>query len=576
VATVAVTVQDVVAPAVTVDSLLTNDSTPDLTGSIDDPTAVIEVTVNGQVYSATNNQDGTWTLSGTALAETLPDDIYDVSVSARDPADNEGTDQTLNELTIIAGAQTVINEVDSDTPGADAAEFIELYDGGVGNTDLTGLVVVLYNGSSDTSYRAIHLDGYTTNAEGFFVVGNAAVPNASITFPNGTLQNGPDAVALYVGSDADFPNGTAVTTDNLLDALVYDTNDADDAGLLVLLNGGEPQVNEDGLGDKDNHSNSRVPNGGSQRNTDTYVQQIPTPGTSNENQPPADIDMDSNTVAENQPAGTVVGTLSTRDPDTGDTFTYSLVSGTGDEDNASFTISGDQLLTAEVFDYETKNSYSIRVRTTDNDGLWYEEVFTVAIIDVNDAPQATDDSAATNEDTPVDVDVLANDMDADGDSLIISSVTQPANGSVVVNSDNTLTYAPVAGFTGEDSFTYTVDDGHGGTNTATVTVTVTVNDTSEPAMVIDDLAARAKSGQVQLTWTDTGADHYNVYRSTTADGPYTLVASTTSTYSTYLDTDVVNGTTYYYVVRPVLANGDELDQSNEASATPIARVRRRR
>ena len=57
-------------------------------------------------------------------------------------------------------------------------------------------------------------------------------------------------MALYEGSAADFPSGTAISTTNLVDAFVYDTNDADDAGLLVLLNEGQRQVNENGRGDK--------------------------------------------------------------------------------------------------------------------------------------------------------------------------------------------------------------------------------------------------------------------------------------------------------------------------------------
>ena len=97
----------------------------------------------------------------------------------------------------------------------------------------------------------------------------------------------------------------------------------------------------------------------------------------------------------------------------------------------------------------------------------------------------------------------------------------------------------------------------------------------EACSCIEDLTARPKSGKVQLVWTDTGADHYNVYRSTTMGGPYSFIASTTSTYSTYLDSGLVNGTTYYYVVRVAAINTDELCQSNEASATPIARTRRR-
>ncbi|SPD74513.1 exported hypothetical protein [uncultured Desulfobacterium sp.] len=87
---------------------------------------------------------------------------------------------------------------------------------------------------------------------------------------------------------------------------------------------------------------------------------------------------------------------------------------------------------------------------------------------------------------------------------------------------------------------------------------------------VDNLAARAKLNKIQLTWTHTGADSYNVYRSTVAGGPYVFRANTTSTYSTYLDSGLVIGTTYYYVVREV-RGGVETCQSNEASARPTTR-----
>ena len=109
-------------------------------------------------------------------------------------------------------------------------------------------------------------------------------------------------------------------------------------------------------------------------------------------------------------------------------------------------------------------------------------------------------------------------------------------------------------------------------STASTQVSVKVG--TDPACAcIADLAARPKSGKVQLTWTNSGANHYNVYRSATNGGPYGLIASTTSSYSTYLDSSVVNGTTYYYVVRPAALNGNESCQSNQASATPSARAR---
>ncbi len=192
------------------------------------------------------------------------------------------TPGAANEKPVVIPTDLVINEIDVDTSGTDTQEFIELYDGGTGNTSLGGLVLVFYNGSNDASYNAIDLSGNTTNAEGYFVVGNQEVPNVNLVVSNNALQNGADAVGLYVANVSDFANGTSVTTTNLVDAVVYDTNDDDDAGLLVLLNAGEPQLNEDELGDKDIHSLQRSPNGlGGQRNTSSFTVLRPTPGAEN-------------------------------------------------------------------------------------------------------------------------------------------------------------------------------------------------------------------------------------------------------------------------------------------------------
>ena len=176
----------------------------------------------------------------------------------------------------------IINEVDSDTPGTDVAEFVELYDGGVGNTLLDGLVVVFFNGNGDVSYAAFDLDGRTTDANGYFVLGNTASPGTDLIFTNGLLQNGADAVALYAGNATNFPNGTAVTTANLRDAVAYDTADADDPGLLVLLNAGQPQVDESSGTGPEADAIGRCPNGdGGARNTSTYLARTATPDAAN-------------------------------------------------------------------------------------------------------------------------------------------------------------------------------------------------------------------------------------------------------------------------------------------------------
>ena len=95
--------------------------------------------------------------------------------------------------------------------------------------------------------------------------------------------------------------------------------------------------------------------------------------------PPTDITMDSTTVPESQPIGTVVGTFTTTDVDTVGTHTYSLVAGVGDTNNASFTIVGDELQTAEVFTIPP-NIYSIRVETDDGVNAPYQEQFVITVI----------------------------------------------------------------------------------------------------------------------------------------------------------------------------------------------------
>ena len=76
----------------------------------------------------------------------------------------------------------MINEVDSDTPGTDTLEFVELYDGGAGDTALDGFSVVFYNGNGDVSYSVFDLDGLATDADGYFVLGNAGVADVDLVF----------------------------------------------------------------------------------------------------------------------------------------------------------------------------------------------------------------------------------------------------------------------------------------------------------------------------------------------------------------------------------------------------------
>ncbi len=145
------------------------------------------------------------------------------------------------------------------------------------------------------------------------------------------------------------------------------------------------------------------------------------------NAAPTAVLLSDASVAENLPAGTIVGTLTTTDPDSGNTFTYSLVSGTDSADNSSFAIVGNQLQAAASFNFETKSAYSIRVRSTDQGGLSTEQMFTITVTDVNEAPTNIILSAIT-----------VDENHASGEAVGTLSTIDPDAGS-------TFTYALVSG-----------------------------------------------------------------------------------------------------------------------------------
>lgn len=163
-----------------------------------------------------------------------------------------------------------------------------------------------------------------------------------------------------------------------------------------------------------------------------------------------------------------------------------------DNGNGTATLSGtpgnDEV--APNFDVQT---YDVVIDVVDWANQTQSQSFTITLTGVNDAPEPEDDVAQTNEDTPVLVDVIANDGDIDGplDPASVLVAVHPANGTASVNLANgSITYTPALHFNGVDSFTYEVSDS--GTpapflSTAAV-VTVTVNAVNDPPFAIADTA----------------------------------------------------------------------------------------
>lgn len=188
-------------------------------------------------------------------------------------------------IQVLVVANVVINELNADNPGGpDSAEFIELY--GDANASLNGLTMVFYDGQTGTAYAAYDLDGYSTDANGFFVMGGATVNGATLIFNGGAIQNGADAIALYAGDASSFPNGAAIATSGLLDAMVYGTADAQADNLIVglgldVLFPGYTQFDETAQQTGIDLTQSRVPDGGpALTNANVLLQEL-TPGTYN-------------------------------------------------------------------------------------------------------------------------------------------------------------------------------------------------------------------------------------------------------------------------------------------------------
>ncbi|WP_339605846.1 Ig-like domain-containing protein [uncultured Roseivirga sp.] len=145
---------------------------------------------------------------------------------------------------------------------------------------------------------------------------------------------------------------------------------------------------------------------------------------------PTNLMLSNTSVSENNSIGQLIGNLSTTDADATDTHTYSLASGTGATDNASFTVAGNKLQAAEIFDFEIKTTYSIRIKTDDGRGGTYEKQFTISITNIEE-PEVRIES---DYEIPATALGLTSNFDItihnDGDALLmVNSVLYP-NGFV--------------------------------------------------------------------------------------------------------------------------------------------------
>ena len=221
----------------------------------------------------------------------------------------------------------------------------------------------------------------------------------------------------------------------------------------------------------------------------------------NTQEPPVAVD-DSATTAEDTPV-TIDVLSNDSDPDgTVDPSTVTIVT---PPSNGTLVVNADGTV-----DYTPNPNYngpdSFSYTVEDNEGN-VSNVATVnlTIDNTQEPPVAVDDSAITAEDTPVTISILDNDSDPDGtlDPSTVTITTPPANGTLVVNADGTVTYTPNANYSGPDSFVYTVEDNEGNVSNP-ATVDIEVDFENDPPVAVGGAASGAEDTALVLNWGQFG------------------------------------------------------------------------
>ncbi|QDV23127.1 cadherin repeat domain-containing protein [Aureliella helgolandensis] len=502
------------------------------------------------------------------------------------------TSVTLSSSQVEDGdaSGTVVGTLASDDPDA-ADTFTYTLVAGSGDTDNASFAI-----SGDQLQTAFVADMGTKASYAVRVMVTDAgglTHEEELTITVVEVGVAPTAVALSstaidegsaIGSDVGTLTSTdANATDSHTYTLVAGTGDTDNASFTIVGDKLQTAAELD-FETQDTYS-VRV------RSTDSYgltFDQEFTITVNDLNETPSALSLDNLTVAENAVSGTLVGNLSTTDPDAGDTFTYTLEAGVGDTDNASFTISGSTLTTAAVLDFESQESYSVRVRSTDAGGLTFEQTFTITATNVNEAATSVTLSSSQVEDGAASgtaVGTLSSDDPDAADTFtytLVAGSGDTDNASFAISGDQLQTaFVADMGTKASYAVRVMVTDAGGLTHEEELTITVVEVGVAPTAVALSSTAidegSAIGSDVGTLTSTDANA---------TDSHTYTLVAGTGDTdnasftivgdkLQTAAELDFETQDTYSVRVRSTDSYGLTFDQEftitvNDLNETPSA------
>ena len=564
----------------------------DSAGTDEDTAVTVDVLANDEdpeddrlsVQSITQGANGSVTTDGTDVTYT-PDPGFNGSDEfGYTASDGKGGTSTA-QVTVTIGAvnDPPIADPDAATTDEDTPVTIDV----LGNDDDPDEDPLSVQSVTQGTHGSVTSNGsnvvYAPNADfhgsdtfSYTVTdGNGGTDDAVVTVTVDPINDPPIAQADSAGTDEDTP----VT----VDVLANDEDPEDDPlSVQSITQGSNGSVTTDGT----NVLYSPDP-GFNGSDAFSYTMTDGNGGTSTAqvtvtigavNDPPI-ADPDDATTDEDTPV-TIDVLTNDDDPDEDPLSVQSVTQGT----HGTVTNNGSSVLYTPNADFHGSDTFSYTV--TDGNGGTDDAVVTVTINPVNDPPVAQADSDGTDEDTPVTIDVLANDTDPEGDPLSVQSVTQGASGSVTTDGTN-VRYTPNPGFTGSDTFTVTIQDGQGGTDSAAVTVFVAV--VNEGPIAVDDSAETVEDTPVAVTVltndSDPDGDRIEV-QSVASPVHGTVVQNSTSVVYTpspgyfgidtftYTIVDTIGATATATVIVTVIGENDApiaLDDSQETlEDTPVS------
>ena len=488
---------DAVAPIVAFNDLTTNDTTPALTGSVDDPTAIVVVTINGTDYTATNNGDGSWTLADDAVA-ALAEGSYTATVTATDADGNTGTNSGTVVIDTTAPASPTVDAGNGTeiTGTAEAGATVNVDIDGDGTPDFT--VIADGDGNWSVTPGTPLADGVVVTATATDEAGNTSGP-ASDTV---------DAVAPVVAIND-------LTTNDTTPALTGTVDDAT-ATVVITIDGNDYTATNNGDGTwtladdavatlADGSYTATVtatdPDGNVSTNTGTVVVDTTAPTVA------------INDLATNDTTPELTGTVN--DPNA-----IVVVTIDGNDYTATNNGDGTWTLADNVVATLAEGSYPTSVTATDAAGNTVTNTGTV-VIDTT-APTVAINDLTTNDTTP-ELTGTVNDPNA------VVVVTIDGNDYTATNNgDGTWTLADdVVATLAEGSYPTSVTATDAAGNTVTNTGTVVI-DTTAPTVAINDLTTNDTTPELTGTVNDTNAvvvvtiDGNDYTATNNGDGTWTL------------------------------------------------------